>query len=98
MRKRDNGYTVIELMILISAIAIAMASICGFAAIFHGNFWYTEENVFKELKSEHPNITEIVKAKRHIFAKSVITVKENGVNHDYCLDSNILGNFEFSER
>lgn len=69
----------------------------GIPAVLTGNYWYSENQVLRALKAEHPGITEILNTKRKVFALSVIIVKENGKRHDYCLDSNILQDYRFSE-
>ena len=66
-------------------------------AICCGNFWYAESDAFRELKADHPKVTELLKTKRNIYAKSVFTVMENGTRHDYCLNTNVLHNYEFSK-
>lgn len=97
MLKRNDGFTLIELLIIIAIIGTLVIGLLGVGVVCRGNFWYSEDEVLRELKADHSGITEVLKTKRNVFAKSVITVKENGVNHDYCLDTNVLWNYEFSE-
>jgi hypothetical protein len=42
-------------------------------------------------------VTEIVKTTRNVFVDSVIMAKEDGVLHSYCLNSNVLFNYTFSD-
>lgn len=95
MLKNNDGFTLIELLIAIAISWVLTAMSIGI--IICGNFWYSDDDVFRELKTDHPQITELLKTECNIFAKSVITVKENGINHKYCLDSDVLRNYKFSE-
>jgi hypothetical protein len=96
MRKRNTGYTLIELITVVMIAVIGIIAVVWFGAIGSGNYWYTESGVLRELRIDHPNVTEIVKTTRNVFADSVITVNEDGAVHNYCLNSNILFNYEFS--
>jgi len=97
MLKRNDGVTLVELLIVMATIAILVVGILGVGFIGRGNFWYSNDGVLRELIVDHPKVTEFLKGKRNVFAKSVITVKEDGVDQDYCLDTNILWNYEFSK-
>jgi prepilin-type N-terminal cleavage/methylation domain-containing protein len=97
MLKLNNGFTLIELLIVIAIVGILGGYVLVIGIICKGNYWYSEDSALRELKADHPKVTEIIKSKRNVFRKSIITVKEYGVNHDYCLDTNVLWNYEFSE-
>lgn len=97
MLKRNRGFTLIELLLVIVCVLIIGVWILGIKIICQGNFWFSEEGALREFKIDHPAVTEIIKTKRHVFDKSVITVKENGETRDYCLDSDVLWNYEFSK-
>ena len=97
MLKRNEGFTLIELLIVIVIVGVLVVWMLGAKVICQGNFWYSDDGVLRELKADHPKVTELLKTKRNVFAKSIITVKEGGVNHDYCLDTDVLWNYEFSE-
>lgn len=95
MLKR-NGFILIEF--LIAVIFVGVLVIIGiFLVLYCGNFWYSEEDILRGIKIDHPAVTEILNIKLGVIDKSIITVKENGVNHDYCLDTSILRDHEFSE-
>jgi prepilin-type N-terminal cleavage/methylation domain-containing protein len=97
MLKQNNGFTLIELLTVVVIIGVLVIGVLGIGVIGRGNFWYSDDGVLREIKADHPGVIEVLKTKRNVFAKSVITVKENGVNHDYCLDTDVFWNYEFSE-
>ncbi len=96
LRKKD-GYTLIELSIVIAIIAIMIGLLSIFVIACKGNFWYTEAGVLKELQIDHPNVIRVLKTEKNIFDESVITVKEGDAIKDYCLDTSIIWNYEFVE-
>lgn len=96
MQRKNAGFTLIELIVAIMIIAVVIGFIV-FGVIGSGNYWYTESGVLRELRFGHPNVAEILKTTRNVFADSVITVKEDDAIHSYCLDSNILFNYTFSD-
>ncbi|MFA6537714.1 MAG: hypothetical protein WCT18_04950 [Patescibacteria group bacterium] len=61
------------------------------------NFWYTEKGVLRELKFEHPQVSEVLKTNRYLWSYSEIMVLENFQTVTYCLDTNILYNYDFVE-
>jgi len=97
MLKRNGGFTLIELLIAVAVIGIVVVGFFGIGVVYHGNYWYSNDSVLQELKVDYPETTEVLKTKRNVFAKSVITVRENGVNRDFCLDTNVLQNYKFSD-
>lgn len=99
MLKRNDGFTLVELMIVIAIIAVIVIGgyVIMLKTICQGNFWYSEDGILKELKIDHPQITEVLKTTRNVFDKSIILVMENGEKTEYCLDTNIMWNYEFSK-
>jgi prepilin-type N-terminal cleavage/methylation domain-containing protein len=94
---KNKGFTSVELIVVIVILALGFAVGFGVFGVLKGNFWYSEDKVFQVLKSEHPQITELVSTQRHVFGKSIIKVRENGAVRIYYLDTNVLFNYSFSE-
>jgi len=65
--------------------------------LIEGNFWFTKQGVLQELKIDHPQITEVIKITRNVFGQSIFMVKENEQRHYYCLDTDVLFNYIFTE-
>lgn len=78
-------------------LALTTLIFVGVPVFLSANVWFSDDQVLNELRLDHPNVTKILKVKRCIFAKSIITVQENDRRHDYCLDTNMLQNYTFSE-
>ncbi len=97
MRGSRGGFKVIEGAIIFIIVIWVVVVVTGLSILACGNFFYREASVLGELKADHPGVTKIVKTKRGVFGKSVITVEENGVRKEYRLDSDILFNYEFLE-
>lgn len=96
-KKNQKGFTLIELMIVVGLVSVIGVLFCYFA-LGAGNFWCTESGVERQLKAEHPEIAEIVTINRGIWGSSRVLVKtKDGVSQTYCLDSNILFNYEFDD-
>jgi prepilin-type N-terminal cleavage/methylation domain-containing protein len=99
-KTNQKGYTLIELLITIAILAIVIGILFWFVIIgvaVKGNMYFTEEGVLRELKVEHPGIEKVVKTERNIMDFSKLMVLEKGENKTYCLDSDILFNYKFSE-
>lgn len=95
IKNNKSGYTLVEVLVVIVVIFVILG--IGFVkAICQGNFWFTEEGALRELRADHPKVTEIMKIERNIFSYSVITVREDGEARNYDLDSNALFNYTFS--
>jgi len=98
--KNNKGFTLIELIIVV----VIMFIVVGFFGIgvigtgIMGNQWYTEAGTLRKIQLEHPAVTEILDTQRNVWSYSVITVKENGINKKYYLDSNILFNYKIHEK
>ncbi|MDD5650680.1 MAG: prepilin-type N-terminal cleavage/methylation domain-containing protein [Candidatus Nanoarchaeia archaeon] len=94
---KNKGFTLIELMVVIVIIVLLFVVGFGIFGILKGNFWYSEDKVFQVLKTERPEITELISTQRHVFGKSIIKVRENGAVRIYYLDTNVLFSYSFSE-
>lgn len=94
MLKRNGGFTLIELLFVL--MLVLAVGVIGIGFLGHGNFWYLESDVLKVLRADHPEVSEVLKTHRNVFAKSIVTVKEGAIIRDYCLDTDIFWNYEFS--
>lgn len=96
LTSKRSRFTLIEGVIAVFII-VAIVSVGLVGAVICGNYWYTQSGVLQVLKADHPNVTEIMKTERHVFGKSIITVKENGETRVYKLNTNILWNYKLTE-
>ena len=92
--KKSKGFTLIELMIIISIFIIIIFGF-GFIGVgIMGNYWYTQDNVLKEIRVDHPEIVEIIKDKRKIWSYSEIIVEnKKGERQIFLLDTNCMFNY-----
>lgn len=98
--KKNRGFTLVELLIVFLIGALLIVGIWGFGVmtICQGNFWFVEDSVLRELRVDHQNVTKVLKVERNVFSDSVILVENrDGSRSTYCLDTDILWNFKFSE-
>lgn len=97
MKKYQKGFTLIELMIVIFFVGVVGILLC-YCTLGAGNFWCTESGVERQLKAEHPEINEVVTINRGVWGYSRVLAKtKDGASQTYCLDSNILFNYEFDD-
>jgi hypothetical protein len=91
---RENNLILFK---LIKVIMVAITIILIADTLFCGNFWYFKNNVLRELRLQHPQITEVIMVKRRFFSESFITVKEKGNIKNYCLNTNFFWDYDISE-
>jgi len=91
-----RGFTLIELIIVMSLVAIVFGWLFVGGVVIKGNQWFTEVGVLRELLVGHPEVKEILDTKRNVYGYSVIRVKnsDNSIS-TYLLDTDILFNYEF---
>lgn len=95
LRCNRGFFKIVGLVIVAIWLCTIVAVIIGVGTLAKGNFWYTAEGAFNELKIDHPEATELLKDKRNIWGYSVITVMEAGQQKEYYLNTNVLWNYEF---
>lgn len=95
MKKHNRGVTLIELMIVIAILGVWFLVV---RVIFQGNFWFQTESVLRELQASQSNVAKVLTTHRSIFKKSVLLIEnKDGSRKEYCLDTSVLFNYEFSE-
>ena len=95
MKKHNRGFTLSELMIVIVILGVWFLSV---KVIFQGNFWFQTESALRELQASHSTVSKVLTTQRNIFDKSVLLIEnKDGSRKEYCLDTSIMFNYEFSE-
>lgn len=100
MKNRNRGFTLIEVFIVFGIIFIIVVVGWVFAikTVCQGNFWFQTDSALRELQVSHQDVSKVLTTQRNIFDKSVLLVEnKNGSRKEYCLDTSILFNYEFSE-
>ena len=59
------------------------------------NAWYRRQRF--RLKSQYPAITYVYSVDRNVFQASIFEVEKENVKVKFCLDTNILFEYEFTE-
>ncbi|MDP2655812.1 MAG: type II secretion system protein [bacterium] len=97
--KKNRGFTLIELLIVVATVFMIVvvfgAGIVG--TLCMGNQWFTEDGVLRKIQVNHPSASQVVDVSRKVFRHSVITVNEAGQKKQYCLDSDIMFDYEVTE-
>lgn len=91
MLKKQRGFTLFELIKVVTIIAIIGLVI----AFFKGNFWYTENGVLQALQFKNSKVEKVLKTTRNLLDYSEIVVQEDGQRKTYYLDTGIMWNYEF---
>ena len=95
MKKYNRGYTLIELLIVIAVVGIWFF---GVKLVYQGNFWFQTESALRELQATHSSVAKVLTTQRNIFDKSVLLIEnKDGSRKEYCLDTSILFNYDFSD-
>jgi prepilin-type N-terminal cleavage/methylation domain-containing protein len=98
MKKYYRDYNLIELMCVIGIVAILIVWFLGVIVIGEGNYWFQTESALRELQASHSTVSKVLTTQRNIFDKSVLLIEnKNGSRKEYCLDTSIMFNYEFSE-
>jgi len=101
MRKSvQRAFTLMELLIVVAIVAVLVLAVgvLGIGVIASGNEWYGEESAMRQLTAEQPTVDKLIKTERNVFAYSVFyVVNKDGKSEQWCLDSNVLFNYEFAK-
>ena len=89
----EKGLTLADLIAGIFILVVAYLVISS--ALVKGNYWYSPEGVLRELKLDHPKVTTLLKTQRNVYSPSKIMVEEDSKRVTYCLDTDILWNYDF---
>ncbi len=94
MRNSQEGFTIIELLILIVVLAFFTALIVGILTLCMGNFWITEDGVLRKIQFRNPQAVQILDVERRVWDYSLVTVKnKDGTQTTYIVDANVLFNY-----
>jgi len=100
MKKYHRGFTFIELLIVLAIIFLFVGIGWFFVlkTICQGNFWFQTGGALRELRVSHPNVEKVLVTQRNVFDQSVFLVEnKDGTRKEYCLDTSILFNYDFSD-
>ncbi len=100
MKSHNRGFTLIELLtvFVIIFIIVVVGWVFAIKTVCQGNFWFQTDSALRELQVSHSSVSKILTTQRNIFDKSVLQVEnKDGSRKEYCLDTSILFNYEFSE-
>ncbi|MFA6537712.1 MAG: hypothetical protein WCT18_04940 [Patescibacteria group bacterium] len=89
--EKNHGFSTVGLMIDL----VGLFFLVSLSALPMANVWFSEVGVEKQLKREHPQISEVVKTTSKFWVVAKIAVMENGQPKVYCLDTNIFYDYEF---
>lgn len=93
--KRNAGFSVLTILAVLFLMILAWAVIWigVISAAICGNQWFTDDGVLKKIQLNHPKATQVVDTERNVFRESIISIQEEGQRIRYCLDSDILFNY-----
>ncbi len=97
-----KGFTLIELAICIAIgfiliFMVFLPLIIGGPIVARGNCWYNRDALVRELRVNHPAVSELLTTETHIIDPSIVVVENKDKSRDtYLLDSDILFNYKFT--
>lgn len=90
-RKKEAGYTLVELLIVCAMLSILTVFCFVIPAVCMGNFWFSESGVMRYVNVTNPEVQGVVLVDRNIFASSRVTVRNSdGTLSTFLVDSNLL--------
>lgn len=94
MLKNQKGFTVVELMVVVTFFAIVVGWLGGACLIAKGNYWFTEDGIARELRVYYPSVNKILTTHRNVYEFSEVFVENNdGSRSRFLLDTNVLFNY-----
>ncbi len=96
MRNLQRGLTLVEAIIMILIIEMLVGWFIVKVLIM-GNFWFVEAGVLRKIKLSNLEATSILDSTRNVYEDSVVLVTVNNKKVWYCVDSDILFNYEIKE-
>ena len=101
MRKGQEGFTLVELMIVVVIIGIVVVGIGIIGTGVMGNYWFTENGVVEQLQEENPEVgvTTMYNSgtNRNVWRSSVIVVNTSEGRMTCKLDTDVFFDYSFSE-
>lgn len=95
MRKKDSGFTLIEVLLTFCIIMLA-DYVTG---ISRWNIWFSHENVLEKSREHYPTATKVEVVERNLYAPSIIRLSDarNAVIITCNLKTNMAQDYTFSD-
>ena len=98
-----KGFTVLELLVLISIFGIILGYGVVYKGFFAGNYWFAENDVLRKIQLQDNTVEKVIDTERNVFFKSIIVTSQKGENGQsltryWKLDTNILFSYKVIEK